>query len=55
MSSKSKPKAHKFYILGKHNRKHKPKRRHENKYQIFSKAPTVKCRPLHRRARYTTH
>lgn len=38
MSSKSKPKRHKFYILGKHNRKHKPKRHHKNKYINCSKA-----------------
>lgn len=38
MSSKKQPKSHRFYILGKHNRKHKPKRKHTNKYYAYSKA-----------------
>lgn len=53
MSSKAKPKNHKFYILGKH--KKRPKRVHTNKYIKFSKAKPVKAAPLHRRARYVSH
>lgn len=53
MSSKRKPKAHKFHTLGKHNAR--PTKRHINKYSRFSKAPIVHVSPIHRKARNVKH